>query len=137
MEEVSHRGRVISVNANGVRVEIVSSSACAGCHAKNLCGLSENVSKEVLVRTADAGSFSVGEEVEVLLAASMGQLAVLISYVVPLILTVAVLLILSALVTNEFVAGLCGIAAGALWYFVVWLNRGKLKQSFDFKLRKL
>ena len=136
MEEVSHRGRVISVNANGVRVEIVSSSACAGCHAKNLCGLSENVSKEVLVRTADAGSFSVGEEVEVLLAASMGQLAVLISYVVPLILTVAVLLILSALGT-KFVAGLCGIAAGALWYFVVWLNRGKLKQSFDFKLRKL
>ena len=65
------------------------------------------------------------------------QATLLISYVVPLILTVAVLLILSALGTNEFVAGLCGIAAGALWYFVVWLNRAKLKQRFDFKLRKL
>lgn len=137
MEDVSHRGKVISVDGNSVTVGIISSSACAACHARTLCGLSENVSKEVVVRTPAAGDYSVGEEVEVMLAASMGHKAVLISYIAPLIMVVAVLLVLSALGLNEFIAGIGGIAAGALWYFIVWLNRGKLKRRFDFKLKKL
>ena len=46
-EEVSHRGRVLSVDAEKIRVEIISSSACTSCHAAGLCSMSEAVKKIV------------------------------------------------------------------------------------------
>ena len=40
--EISHKGRIVSVTPESTIVEIVSTSACAACHAKGMCGLSES-----------------------------------------------------------------------------------------------
>lgn len=85
-EEVSHRGRVLSVDAEKIRVEIISSSACTSCHAAGLCSMSEAVKKIVDVPAFGNSGYAPGDEVELVLTASMGMKAVLAAYAVPLVI---------------------------------------------------
>ena len=70
---VSHKGRVTAVTPQLTTVEIVSESACSACHAKGLCSLGEQQTKIVEVPTSGWDMLSPGDEVEVLLKASMGH----------------------------------------------------------------
>ena len=40
--EISHKGVIKSVTPELTTVEIVSTSACAECHAKGMCGMAES-----------------------------------------------------------------------------------------------
>ena len=89
-KDISHTGKITGITPEFTTVEIVSSSACSSCHAKGLCGMSEDKIKTIMVPTDPYASYSVGDEVNVLLKKTMGLKAVWISYVIPL----AILMIL-------------------------------------------
>lgn len=133
--EISHKGKVVDMTPATTVVEIVSSSACSECHAKALCGLSENVTKTVEVPTSPLATYGPGDEVEVCLKATMGLKAVWISYVIPLIVLLAVLLSLNAAGLGELVAGLSAIGAVALYYFVIYLLRNRLRNEYVFYIK--
>ena len=133
---ISHRGRVVEITPELTSVEIVSEAACASCHAKGLCGLGESQSKLVQLPTSPYMDLAPGDEVEVLLSASMGHKAVWIAYVIPCFLLIAVLLILNATAVGELASGLCAIASVLVYYFVVWLFRGRLRNEYIFKIKK-
>jgi len=116
-------------------VQIVSQSACAQCHAAGLCGLSEYTEKAIQVPTDPYASYGVGDEVQVVLKASMGMKAVWIAYFFPLLLLLAVALGLIALGISEVWAGLAGIAAVGLYYLGVWLFREKLQNEYIFTIQ--
>ena len=134
--EISHRVRITDVGPVFTEVEIISESACSACHAKGLCSLSESTRKMVQVPTSGWDSFSPGDEVEVILSATMGYKAVWLAYVVPLAVLVALLMGLIALGVGELYAGLSAIGGVALYYFVIWLFRKKLQNEYIFKLKK-
>ena len=133
-EEISHKGKVLSVRDGVVSVEIVSSSACSACHASGLCGMSESVRKTVEVR--DAAVYSPGQEVEVCLARRMGMKAVLLSYVIPVVILMIIILSLLSAGISELAAGLLSVAGIAVYYGVLWLFRGSLKEEYVFYIRK-
>ena len=133
---ISHRGRVVEITPELTSVEIISEAACASCHAKGLCGLGESKSKLVQLPTSPYMDLAPGDEVEVLLSASMGHKAVWIAYVIPCFLLIAVLLILNATAVGELAGGLCAIASVLVYYFVVWLSRGRLRNEYIFKIKK-
>lgn len=133
--EISHRGRVIEITPLVTRVEIVSESACSSCHAKGLCSLGESKIKIVELPSRGWYNLSVGQEVEVTLKASMGHKAVWIAYAVPLVIMVAALLISLELGVSELGAGLIAIVSIAIYYFIIWLLRGKLKNEYIFNLK--
>ena len=130
------RGRVVEITPELTSVEIISEAACASCHAKGLCGLGESKSKLVQLPTSPYMDLAPGDEVEVLLSASMGHKAVWIAYVIPCFLLIAVLLILNATAVGELASGLCAIASVLVYYFVVWLFRGRLRNEYIFKIKK-
>ena len=78
----------------------------------------------------------MGDEVEVVLKASMGLKAVWIAYVVPLLVLMAVILGLSALGVKDWAAGLAGIAAVAAYWLVVWIFRDRLRKEYVFTLKQ-
>lgn len=117
-------------------VEIISEPACGSCHARGLCGIAGAESKLVQLPTRAWDNYEVGDEVEVTLKASMGFKAVWIAYVIPLAVLLAVLLALSGAGVGELYSGLCAIAAVAVYYFVVWLFRNRLKNEYIFNIRK-
>lgn len=134
-EQVKHTGKVVSMNPQLTTVQIVSYSACSECHAAGLCGMSEYTEKAIQVPTDPYASYGVGDEVQVVLQASMGMKAVWIAYFLPLVVLLAVALGLIALGVQEVVAGLSGIAAVGVYYLIVWLLRGKLQNEYVFTIQ--
>lgn len=133
--DISHSGKITEITPQFITVEIVSSSACSSCHAASVCSLSESTVKTVQV-PFDFRDWSIGEDVEVCLKKTMGYKAVWISYVVPLILLFAVLMGLSSAGVEELYSGLAAIASVALYYFVIYLFRNRLRNEYIFYINK-
>jgi len=133
--EVSHKGRVLSITPEVTTVAIEQHSACSECHAAGLCTLSDVVEKAVEVPTRPFAAYNVGDEVEIVLKASMGFKAVWLAYFIPLVVLLAVILLLAWLGVGEVVAGLSGIGAVGVYYFFLWLFREKLRNEYTFTIK--
>ena len=133
--EISHRGRIVSITQEVTTVQIVSESACSACHAKGLCSLGDSTVKEVELPTRGWDNYQVGDEVSVVLQASMGHKAVWLAYVLPLVLMAAALLVTLSAGGSELLAGGVAIAAVALWYAVLWLLRDRLRNEYIFNIK--
>ena len=133
--EITHRGRIVSITPEYTTVEIVSESACAACHAKGLCSLGDSKVKQVEVPTRGWDNYAVGQEVSVVLRATMGHKAVWLAYGVPLLVLVAALLGILSAGGSELVAGLGAIGAVAVYYGVIWLLRDRLRKEYVFNIK--
>lgn len=134
-KEIYHDGKIIEITPEFTSVEIISSSACSQCHTKGLCGFSEEESKVVMVPTSPYTERKVGDTVTLALKQTMGLKAVWISYVIPLIILMILVLSLSSVIDNEVWTGLAAIGGVALYYLVIWLLRDKLKNEFVFYIK--
>ena len=130
--EIVHSGRIIDINPDFTTVEIIVSSACSECHAKGLCGMSEAQEKVIMVPTDPYENREVGDEIQVRTKMTMGLKAVWISYVIPLVILMILILSLSPVIDNEFLRGGIAIAGVGLYYFIIWLLRDKLSDNFEF-----
>ncbi len=133
--EIEHTGRIIEITPDFTTVEIVVSSACSGCHAKGICGMSEEQDKVIMVPTDPYTVYAVGDEVKVMTKMSMGLNAVWISYVIPLAILMILILSLSPFIDNEFLRGGVALAGIAVYYFFIWLFRDKLSTEFVFYIK--
>lgn len=136
MSDICHKGKIVEITPEYTTVEIVSESACASCHAKGLCGVSESKTKAVQLPTRGWDNFRTGDEVELILKSSMGHKAVWLAYVIPLILLLTVLLGLLALGVGDLVSTAAAFGVIAVWYFALWLCREKLKTEYIFNIKK-
>ena len=93
--EIVHDGRIVEITPDFTTVEIIASSACSGCHAKGLCGMSEEQEKIIMLPTSGFDDYKVGDQVKVMTKMSMGLKAVWISYVIPLAVLMILILSLS------------------------------------------
>ena len=130
--EIVHTGRIVEINPDFTTIEIVVSSACSECHAKGLCGMSEQQDKVIMVPTDPYEARKVGDEVQVKTKMTMGLKAVWISYVIPLAILMILILSLSVVVENEFLRGGIAIAGVGIYYFVIWLLKDRLSDQFEF-----
>lgn len=134
--EVSHKGRVISVSDDTVRVEIISQSACSSCHAAGLCSMSEAVRKEIEVPVSSGEKFNAGDSVEVILGSGMGMKAVVLAYAAPLVVMLAVCMALTLAGVPELYAGLASLAGIAVYYSALFLARKRLAGRYVFRIVK-
>ena len=130
--EIRHTGRILEIDKDFTTVEIVVSSACSSCHARTLCGMSEDHEKIIMVPTDPYSERKVGDEVAVKTKMSMGLKAVWISYVIPLAILMILILSLSSVLESQVLCGLTAIGGVALYYFVIWLLRSRLQNEFVF-----
>ena len=134
-ELISHKGKVISSGQGIISVEIVSESACSACHAAGLCGMSESRKKIVEVPAVRGKVFSVGQEVEVCLAPKTGLKAVLLSYAIPAMILLILILSLPLIGLGELAGGLLAVAGVALYYLILYLFKGRLAGEYVFYIR--
>lgn len=136
-EHIEHRGRIESIDANLVRVKIVSNSACGSCSARKACGMSESAEKIVEVKTRLAAEFEVGEEVLVTVKRKVGLWAVAVAYVAPLVVLMAILVGASFAGISEGRAALGSLVGVAIYYLLLWAFGGKISEKVDFNILKL
>ena len=97
--------------------------------------MAELAEKTVEVPTDPYANYAVGDEVEVLLKASMGFKAVWLCYAIPLVVLLGVILGLMALGVAEVPSALVGLAAIGLYYLLLYLFRDKLKNEYIFTIK--
>jgi positive regulator of sigma E activity len=132
-ETIRHEGTVKSVGIDSVLVSIASNCACSGCHAEGICGIAGKEEKIIDVQ----GSYHVspGDPVTVLMRESMGFKAVVLSYVVPLFIVIAGLVIFSSLSLSEPASGGAALSLLVPYFIVLYIFRKKIDRSFTFTLK--
>ena len=133
--EIIHSGKILEITPDFTTVQILVSSACASCHAKAMCGMSEEEEKVIMVPTDPYADHKVGDEVQVMTKMSMGLKAVWISYVIPLAVLMILILSLSGVIESEVYRALAAIGGVAVYYFFIWLFRNKLSNEFVFYIK--
>ena len=120
-------GVVTAISPDIVTVQIQQQSACSGCHARDLCVSSECREHQLQLKTYGQ-HFSIGEQVLVVARRSVGRLAVLLAFVLPLFLLVLTLSIAQTfLALSEAAAVLVAIALLSLYYLVLYTQRHRLE----------
>lgn len=134
-EEIRHEGVIEEIDGAIARVRIARSSACAGCQAKAMCK-STAEGQEHVVEATFAGDFRVGEHVEVTESRSMGWKAVVLAYLMPVVVLVAVLGCLNMVTTCEAITGTVALCAAGVYFIVLSFFRGRLQKHLSFQVRK-
>ncbi len=134
-EEVSHKGKVIKMTPQLTTVAFLQHGACSGCHAAAYCGMGDLAEKVVEVPTDPYAAYDVGDEVEVLLKATMGLKAVWMAYFLPLLVLLGTVLGLIGLGVGEVPAALAALAAVGVYYLLLYLLRGKLRNEYIFVIK--
>lgn len=133
---VEHRGIVERIEDNVVMVKVERQSACAGCHAKGLCGESGQ-ERIIEVRTPNAKEFQPAERVIVALEReSMGFMSVVWAYLLPLVLLLAVLFAANALGLGDGPAAIASLASTAAYYVMLYILRRHIDRKIKFTIIK-
>ena len=133
---LQHRGKVDHITNDKVFVRVEKQGACAGCHAKGLCG--ERGDERIMeVTTPYASTFEVGESVVVaLVKRSMGWSSVAWGYMFPLVVLLGVLFGAKALEADNGLAAVTSIVAVAIYYVVLYALRGMFEKRIQFTIIK-
>jgi sigma-E factor negative regulatory protein RseC len=135
--QIEHKGTVASVGRNVVRVDIEVMEACGSCASRKACAMGQGTTREILVYAEDAGSYSVGEVVRVAARQSMGVMAVLLCYVLPLVVLVAVLAIAVLSGLSEGLSAIVTLCFLVLYYAVLALFRNNIASKVVFTINKI
>ena len=169
---IKHDGIIIALNEDGTAlVRVVQTSACAACKAKAMCASAESAEKEMTVvllnqdasattdqtKVTSLGSlllapeaYKVGDTVEVMVQQKMGWKAVVLAYLLPFFVMLAVMFIGNGILAmgdgatgllgdeakREAVLGTVALCAMALYYLVLGMFKDKLQKEFSFTARK-
>ena len=149
---IKHDGIIIALNGDGTAlVRIVQTSACAACKAKAMCASAESAEKEMTVvllgengkvktENNSTQSYHVGDTVEVMVQQKMGWKAVVLAYLFPFFVMLAVMFIGNGLLGDgakrEAVLGTVALCAMAVYYLILGLFKDKLQREFSFTARK-
>jgi sigma-E factor negative regulatory protein RseC len=133
---IEHEGIIEKISGDQITVRIIQKSACSACHAKGACMAAD--SKEKIVSISDSsGRFNEKELVIIEGKKSIGYNAILWAFVIPLIILISILVIsLNNLKLSEIEAALSSIAALIPYYFILYLLRNKMANSFKISIKK-
>lgn len=134
--QISHPGIVKKITDKGVEVIISAESACGTCQSQSSCPASEMKEKLILVKDAKV-EVTPGEQVNVVMHASLGRLAVAVAYLFPFVVMLAVLFLSHGLGFSDGISALSAVAITLVYFLVVWLFRNRLGKTFLFSIEKL
>ena len=135
-ELIRHTGVVLSVADKTAHVEIVQTSACSACKAKSMCMSAESQQKQMDVIMLEP--LKVGDQVEVEVRERLAWKAILLAYILPFLVMMAVIVALDFLTDwSEAVVGTLSLCAIALYYIGLSVFKHRLQTQFTFTARKI
>jgi len=132
---IEHEGIIDHIIGDIAHVKIDSVSACASCHAKGVCSAADQEEKYLDVPLHGA-HYQQGDPVYVQVARHLGFRAVLMGYVYPFLLLMAVLIGMLAAGVTELRAGSIALLSIVPYYLLLYLLRNRISKSFTFSIKK-
>ena len=133
-DTVSHEGVITKIDGDTLEIKIIAQSACAACHAKSACTMSDQAEKVLTVPKPEGQEFQLFQKVKVVMAVGQGNKAAVLAYLVPIILLLASLFVCLGIGLSEGLSALIGIAVLIPYYFILYLRRDQLKKKFDYRI---
>lgn len=133
-QKISHSGIIERIEEDCIKVRIVQTSACAACKVASHCNAAESKVKMVDVFGCDTAKYSTGQEVTVWASRDVANRALLLSFGVPFLLLVCVLMIALQFTANEGVAALWALGSLVPYYFALWLFRVRIQRGISFQI---
>ena len=133
---ICREGIIRAINGDDISVEIIVSSACSGCHAKSICIPSDRRKEVITVKNTRHEDYRVGETVELLLETSAGNKAVVLAYVLPLVVLLALLFGCYALTGKELLSVGVGVLGVIVYYLVLKSFSKGVEKGIEFGIRK-
>jgi len=132
---IIHPGIIESITGDKIFVRILSQSACSSCHAKGACTIADVEEKIIEADIDPSGNRKPGEQVMVSMEESLGQKAVLMGYVLPLVVLVGSITLFLSLFKHEGLAALLSLLMLVPYYLTLYLFRKQLRKKFRFRIQ--
>ena len=126
---VSHKGIVVAADGCKIKVQIESVSACAACHAKGMCTLSDKEDKLIDIEMPNGMEKKVGDVVTVVVTQQRGMQAVVLAYILPAFVVISSLVGLLNIV-SEPAAIILSLLSLAVYYILLYLFRNRISSKF-------
>ncbi|WP_251622375.1 SoxR reducing system RseC family protein [Odoribacter lunatus] len=133
--KIEHDGIVKNITTDTVDVIIESLSACAGCHAKSVCGMTDAKRKTI---TAERPSFPIaaGDKVTVYASLNNAVYSVILAYIIPVIIIILLLFLLLYLGCDETLAAVSALGGITVYFIILYLNRRRIGRKIKFTIEK-
>lgn len=134
---ITHIGKVVGVNDDKISVLVPRASACGSCHAKGFCTSTD--SKETLMSIPNRGEHvSLNEDVKVSIDRSVGFHAVMVAFILPVVLVLAIIFTLPSITSlSEELSGVIGLASLIPYFLLLRLFNYRFTKKFIFHIEKL
>lgn len=143
--QIKHEGIIQRIDGEHVQVRIVQTSACLHCKIASHCNSAESKEKVIDVWTKKAASYTPGQKVCVVMGGKLGLKAVFWAFVMPTILSAAVIAIILQITApdgyhpvaepyNQGYAAVGGMIAFVVYYTILYFFRGVAQQTFRFSI---
>jgi sigma-E factor negative regulatory protein RseC len=136
-EQIEHKGVVSSVDKGLVRVAIEVNEACGSCASRKACAMGSSEKREIVIHTNEAENYSVGEVVNIGARRSLGAVAVVLCYIVPLVVLIGAIIVANILGCSEGVSAVVALGATALYYALLSLLRKYISERVTFTINKI
>ena len=133
---LGHEGVIKNISEHTVDVVISSQSACASCHAKSLCGVSENTQKIITAIRPDF-ELTVGEKVVVYASVQNAVFSVIVAYVIPSVILIGIIPCVLALGFNETIAAISAVGCVVIYYLFLYLFRQSIGKKIKFTIAQI
>ena len=133
-EEIKHVGRVVLSAGSSVVVRIEQSSSCSSCPSSAMCMAADKKIKDIEAIALEP--LREGDTVEVVGTHAMQTKAVLLAYVLPFVILVAVMVSLSYVLESEALVGTLAILSLVPYLIVLRLFSGRIKKNLVFHAKK-
>ena len=133
-ETISHEGIVTKITDDELQIKIIAQSACAACHAKSACTMSDQQEKILTVPRPKGQEINLFQKVNVVMGVGQGNKAAVLAYLIPIVLLLAVLFVCLGLGLGEGWSALISIAALVPYYIILYSQRDKLKRNFEYRI---
>ena len=134
--KICKEGIVRKVEDGKVWVEIVVSSACGGCLAKNMCNISEKKNEIIEAQNITGEEFAIGETVQIQMQERKAHQAVVLGYLLPFIVLIVGLFACYAITHIEWLSALVAISLTAIYYIILKMFDKRLSQQFTLYVTK-
>ena len=132
---IKHKAYVKNISPDGLWVSIVNESACASCHVKGACTVSDYQEKDIEI-TSYSKTYQIGQEVTVLFKESNGFKALFFGYILPLVVLLSTLIVSLIVSENEALSGILSLLILIPYYTTLYFFRAHLKKIFNFEIEE-
>ncbi|MCF0200238.1 MAG: SoxR reducing system RseC family protein [Bacteroidales bacterium] len=133
-DTISHEGIITKIEDDELQIKILAKSACAGCHAKSACNMSDMAEKILTVPRPEGQDFEIMQKVEVKMTIRQGNKAAVLAYLLPFLILVAVLFVALGFGLGEGLSAILSLVALIPYYIVLYMRRNKLKKKFEYEI---